>query len=66
MPKKDDVQAMLAKIKLSEKGWQKSLATPQGSYSKNLAEDNLRRLHKLRNTLLSQQAADLISRSSVL
>jgi|SRR5664279_2903880 len=47
-------QKSLAKITNDERGWRKSLATAEGSFSKNLAEENLRRLAVERQTLLNQ------------
>ena len=50
----DRIRKLLANIKSGEKGWRKTLATAEGSFSKKLAEENLRRLQALRQTLLSQ------------
>src|SRR5579871_312225 len=60
MNQETSLQKSLDKIASDEKGWRKSLATAEGSFSKNQAEENLRRLAGLRQTLLKQ--ADAISR----
>lgn len=57
MNKRDDLQKSLDKIKSSEKGWRKSLNTAKGSYSQNLARENLRRLADQRAALLNAAAS---------
>lgn len=53
-------QKTLAKINDSENGWKKVLATAEGSFSRNLASENLRRLDAERKSLLNQiKAASL-------
>jgi hypothetical protein len=54
MTDEENIQKSLAKIKSDEKGWRKALATAEGSFSRNLAEENLSRLVTLRHTLLNQ------------
>jgi hypothetical protein len=58
MSKSPDVQKSLDRISANEKGWQKVLATAEGSYSRSFASEQLRRLAVERNTLLSQIAND--------
>ena len=53
----DHIRKSLASVKTGEKGWRKVLATAEGSFSRKLAEENLRRLAALRLTLLNQLAA---------
>jgi hypothetical protein len=50
----DHIRKLLADTKAGEKGWRKVLATSAGSFSRKQAEDNLRRLAALHETLLSQ------------
>ena len=50
----DHIRKSLANVKTGEKGWRKVLATAEGSFSRKLAEENLRRLAALRLTLLNQ------------
>ncbi len=54
MNKPDNIQKSLDKIASDEKGWRKALANAEGSFSKNQAEENLRRLALLRQSLLNQ------------
>ncbi|MEP7293307.1 MAG: hypothetical protein ABI835_16095 [Chloroflexota bacterium] len=54
MSNDDKLQKTLAKINDSEAGWKKVLATAPGSFSRNLASENLRRLTELRATLLAE------------
>jgi hypothetical protein len=58
MNKIPDLQKSLAQISANEKGWQKVLATAEGSYSRSFASEQLRRLEVQRNTLLRQAAAE--------
>jgi hypothetical protein len=54
MNSENDIKKSLAKIKLDEKGWRKSMANTEGTYSKDVAQENLHRLDALRETLLSR------------
>ena len=53
----DHIRKLLADTIAGEKGWRKSLASAEGSYSRTLAETNLSRLASLRQTLLGQLTA---------
>lgn len=44
MNNENAIHKSLSKITRDEKGWRKSLATADGSYSREFAEENLRRL----------------------
>lgn len=48
------IQKSLSKIKSDEKGWQKVIAEAEGSYSREFAQENLRRLDGQRRSLLNQ------------
>jgi hypothetical protein len=50
----DAIKKSLAKITRDEKGWRKSMSNTEGSYSKNVAQENLHRLEALREVLLSR------------
>ena len=50
----DHIRKLLADTKAGEKGWRKVLINAEGSFSRKLAEENLRRLELVRETLLSQ------------
>jgi len=54
MNAQERIRKSLADIKLGEKGWQRVLATAEGSFSQRLAEKNLSRLEALRQTLLHE------------
>jgi hypothetical protein len=60
------VQKMLTKIASEEKGWRKSLTNTEGSYSRNLAEANLRRLDTLRSEIMKQLDASERRRKQVM
>jgi hypothetical protein len=49
-----EIKKSLAKIIRDEKGWRKSLAKSEGSYSRDFARDNLHRLEALREQLLGR------------
>ena len=53
----DHLRKLLADTKAGEKGWRKVLVNAEGSFSRKLAEENLRRLEAMRETLLSQLVA---------
>ena len=57
MNKDTSLQKSFDKITSDEKGWRKLLANAEGSFSKNQAEENLRRLAVSRQTLLKQSDA---------
>ncbi len=57
MNKNPDLQKSLAQISANEKGWQKVVATAAGSYSRNFASEQLRRLDEQRSSLLGQAAS---------
>ena len=61
MNKTPDLQKSLAQITANEKGWRKVLATAEGSYSRNYATEQLRRLEALRNSLLANQELTISS-----
>lgn len=54
MNEEEKRQKTLAKINDSENGWKKVLATAEGSFSRNLASENLRRLAAERQSLLNE------------
>ncbi len=57
------IRKLLADTKAGEKGWRKTLAAAEGSYSRTLAEKNLSRLSALHRTLIDQlEAMDLPQR----
>jgi hypothetical protein len=60
------IRKSLDKIKSDEKGWRKALDGSEGSYSKEFAQENLRRLDSLRRTLLNQLASNERRRKQVM
>src|SRR4051812_7686949 len=53
----DRIRKLIADNKAGEKGWQKVLNRAEGSFSRKLAEENLRRLEASHQTLVSQLIA---------
>ena len=53
----DHIRKLIADNKAGEKGWQKVLNRAEGSLSRKLAEENLRRLEASHQSLLSQLSA---------
>ena len=51
------IRKLIADNKAGEKGWRKVLSTAEGSFSRKLAEENLRRLEASHQTLVSQLIA---------
>ena len=62
----DTLQKSLAKITSDERGWRKSLAAAEGGFSRDLAEENLRRLAVLRQTLLNRATTTKLHRKHVM
>jgi hypothetical protein len=60
------VQKLLTKITNEEKGWRKSLTGAEGTFSRNLAEANLRRLESLRSDIMKQLDASERRRKQVM
>lgn len=48
------IKKSLANITRHEKGWRRSMANTEGSYSKDLAQENLHRLETQREVLLNR------------
>ncbi len=51
------LQKLIVNVKNGERGWRRTLATAEGSFSKKLAKENLNRLEALHQTLLDQLKA---------
>lgn len=65
MTDEENLQKSLTNIKNGEKGWAKSLASANGSFSRKLAEENLRRLGEMRLTLLNGNVPPVVDDRSL-
>lgn len=62
MSDNEKLQKTLAKINDSEAGWKKVLETAAGSFSRNLASENLQRLDALRKSLIDEAKTEQFGR----
>lgn len=62
----ETIRQSLDKLEDDEKDWRKALDEARGSHSKELAQDNLRRLDAQRHTLLNQLASNERRRRQVM
>ena len=62
----ETIRKSLEKLKDDERGWRKALDDAKGSHSRELAQDNLRRLDAHMHTLLNQLASNERRRRQVM
>ena len=66
MINEESIQKALTKLTSDEKGWRKALASAEGSFSREQAEENLSRLAVLRQTLNTQLQTNELRRQQVM